>query len=40
MATSNARAHYLDLIRSGGELADEEQRLAFGESLPRGLRIE
>jgi molecular chaperone DnaK (HSP70) len=36
----NAPSHYLQLVESGGELADEEQRIAFGENLPRGLRIQ
>jgi len=30
----------LELVREGGQLAAEEQRGVFGESLPRGLRIE
>ncbi len=29
--------HYLDLVREGGELGAEEQRIALGDSLPRGL---
>lgn len=33
-------SHYLDLIRHGSQLARGEQKLAFGESLPRGRRIE
>jgi hypothetical protein len=32
--------HFLTLVREGGRLEAEEQRTAFGESLPRGLRIE
>ncbi len=31
--------HYLELVRDGGTLAEEEQGLAFGESLPPGLRL-
>jgi hypothetical protein len=37
---TQAPAHYVTLVESGGELAADEQRLAFGESLPRGLRIQ
>ena len=40
MESANAPAHYVQLVRVGGELASEEQKLAFGESLPKGLRIE
>ncbi len=36
----DAPSHFESLVRQGGELAAEEQRAAFGESLPRGLRIE
>lgn len=32
-------AHFLELVEQGGRLADEEQGLVFGESLPKGLRI-
>jgi hypothetical protein len=32
--------HLLELVRQGGALREEEQRSVFGESLPRGLRIE
>jgi hypothetical protein len=32
--------HYVELVEKGGELEEEEQKLTFGESLPRGLRIE
>lgn len=39
MVAGGAPEHYVKLVREGGELAAEEQRLAFGESLPRGLRI-
>ncbi|MDB5289588.1 MAG: Chaperone protein DnaK, partial [Phycisphaerales bacterium] len=35
-----AAPHYLELVREGGQLRAEEQRVVFGESLPRGLRIE
>lgn len=40
LRATGAPAHYVTLVESGGELAAEEQRLAFGESLPRGLRIQ
>jgi hypothetical protein len=36
----NAGAHSQQLVREGGQLEAEEQRALFGESLPRGLRIE
>jgi hypothetical protein len=35
-----APGHYVELVEQGGGLAEEEQKLTFGESLPRGLRIE
>ncbi|HEX2973038.1 MAG TPA: Hsp70 family protein [Tepidisphaeraceae bacterium] len=35
-----ATSHYLQLVEKGGQLEAEEQRLTFGENLPRGLRIE
>jgi molecular chaperone DnaK (HSP70) len=35
-----APGHWVALVREGGRLEEEEQRSAFGESLPRGLRIE
>ncbi len=31
--------HFWELVEQGGRLADEEQGLVFGESLPKGLRI-
>ncbi|HYE21631.1 MAG TPA: Hsp70 family protein [Tepidisphaeraceae bacterium] len=40
LTSNNAPAHYVDLVREGGTLAAEEQKTVFGESLPRGLRIE
>jgi hypothetical protein len=40
MIAVQAPAHYVRLVREGGELAANEQKLAFGEALPRGLRIE
>jgi hypothetical protein len=39
LSANAAPPHYVQLVREGGELADEEQKLTFGESLPRGLRI-
>ena len=30
----------LQLVAEGGGLAEEEQKLTFGEALPRGLRIQ
>jgi hypothetical protein len=35
-----APEHFVTLVREGGHLEAEEQKTAFGESLPRGLRIE
>ena len=35
----NAPAHLIELVRTGGELEAEEQGRAFGEALPKGLRI-
>jgi molecular chaperone DnaK (HSP70) len=40
LAAVNAPAHFVTLVRDGGRLEAEEQKAAFGESLPRGLRIE
>jgi hypothetical protein len=34
-----APAHFLELVRQGGTLDNEEQGMVFGESLPKGLRI-
>jgi len=31
--------HYLELVRTGGHLDDEEQGAVFGEALPKGLRL-
>jgi hypothetical protein len=39
LATLDAPRHFVDLVRNGGSLDDEEQGLVFGESLPKGLRI-
>jgi len=35
-----APEHFITLVRDGGQLEVQEQRSVFGESLPRGLRIE
>ncbi len=35
----NAAEHMLHLVRDGGQLDAEEQSRAFGESLPKGLRL-
>jgi hypothetical protein len=40
LAKCGAPAHFEKLVSEGGQLAAEEQKAAFGESLPRGLRIE
>jgi hypothetical protein len=40
LKTRGAAEHLLELVRIGGTLQDQEQRSVFGESLPRGLRIE
>lgn len=34
-----APSHYQELVSQGGELAEEEAGLMFGESLPKGLRL-
>lgn len=34
-----APEHYRELVSKGGELAEDEAGLMFGESLPRGLRL-
>jgi hypothetical protein len=34
-----ALQHYIELVRTGGELRREEENLVFGESLPRGLQL-
>ncbi len=40
LAAHAAPPHYVELVRAGGNLAEEEQKAAFGEVLPKGLRIE
>ncbi len=39
VAASGVPPHFAELIRSGGELQEGERSLAFGESLPKGLRL-
>lgn len=39
LGRNSAPAHYHELVAHGGELAEEEAGLVFGESLPRGLRL-
>jgi hypothetical protein len=34
-----APAHFVELVRDGGQLDSEEQGLIFGEALPKGLRM-
>ncbi len=40
LQSQQAPAHYVQLVAEGGTLEEEEQKLSFGESLPRGLRLE
>ncbi|MBS0207635.1 MAG: Hsp70 family protein [Planctomycetes bacterium] len=35
----NAPAHFIELVRHGGQLAEAEQGLVFGEALPHGLQL-
>lgn len=39
LAARKSPEHYRQLVRDGGELEAQEQKIVFGESLPRGLRI-
>ena len=39
LEAARASAHYLELVRQGGELETGEERLVFGDSLPSGLTI-
>ena len=32
-------AHFIELVRDGGQLDSQEQGLVFGEALPKGLRM-
>lgn len=36
---NSAPAHYISLVKNGGDLAEEEENRAFGEALPKGLRL-
>ena len=40
LTDQKASQHFIELVREGGQLESEEQKFAFGESLPRGLCIE
>jgi hypothetical protein len=40
LSDRGATSHLVQLVREGGALREEEQRSVFGESMPRGLRIE
>jgi hypothetical protein len=40
LALENAPPHFVELVRTGGSLDSDEQGLVFGESLPKGLRIQ
>ena len=39
LTQSGASAHMISLVNEGGEFAEEEEARAFGESLPKGLRL-
>ena len=39
LASRSALPHYIDLVREGGVLAAEEERIVLGDSLPRGLAL-
>jgi hypothetical protein len=39
LEAAEAPAHFVELVRDGGQLDTEEQGLVFGEDLPKGLRI-
>jgi len=40
MLRNDAAEHFVELVRRGGSLAADEQTMVFGESLPKGLRLE
>ena len=40
LAEADAPPHWRELVKAGGRLSSEEAGLAFGESLPAGLRLE
>jgi hypothetical protein len=39
LVANRAQEHFLELVRSGGQLDREAQGIVFGEALPKGLRI-
>jgi molecular chaperone DnaK (HSP70) len=39
LESEDASAHFIELVREGGQLDADEQGLVFGEALPKGLRI-
>lgn len=39
LASQDCPAHFVELVRDGGTLDEEEQGMVFGEALPKGLRI-
>ncbi len=39
LESHDAAAHFVELVRDGGQLDRQEQGLVFGEALPMGLRI-
>ncbi len=39
LTRENAPNHFVELVRNGGNLDQNEQGLVFGESLPKGLRL-
>ncbi len=39
LSSTGAPPHYLELVESGGLLDTEEQKAAFGDSLPAGIRV-
>lgn len=39
LTLENAPPHFVELVRTGGSLDNDEQGLIFGESLPKGLRM-
>jgi molecular chaperone DnaK (HSP70) len=39
LTVNDSPRHFLELVRDGGRLDDEEEGLVFGESLPKGLQL-
>ena len=39
LVANQAQEHFLELVRTGGQLDREAQGIVFGEALPKGLRI-